>query len=69
MRFNQVSIVVALALLVASWVFVLGLDRRQAVSFFSDETARRAWTFILSLVVLILIVDWWSGAVRKRVGV
>ncbi len=42
--------VVALALVVASWAFVLGLDRQQAVSFFSDESARRAWSFVKELL-------------------
>ncbi len=32
-----------------------------------DLDYARAWTFILALVFTILLVDWWSSAVRKRV--
>jgi phosphonate transport system permease protein len=43
------SILAMVVLLVASWVFALGLDRQQSVSFFSGETARRAWSFVKEL--------------------
>ena len=45
----QASIVATVLLVVASWVFVLALDGRQNVSFFSAETARRAWGFLKDL--------------------
>ena len=47
--FVHVSIVAALVMLVSSWVFVLGWDRQQSFSFFSTETAGRAWGFIQDL--------------------
>lgn len=31
-----------------------------------DLDYARAWTFVLALVVMILLVDWWSSAVRRR---
>ena len=33
-----------------------------------DLAYERAWTFILALVVLMVVVEAWSSAVRKRVG-
>jgi phosphonate transport system permease protein len=33
----------------------------------ADLAYGRAWTFILGLIVMILLVEAWSGAVRKRV--
>lgn len=44
--FLQGSLIAALLLTVASWVFVLGLDREQAHAFFSFETLRRAQAFV-----------------------
>jgi phosphonate transport system permease protein len=32
-----------------------------------DLDYARAWTFILAVVVMILVVDWWSSVVRRRV--
>ncbi len=48
--FLQASVILALLMLVASWVFVLGLDRQQASSFFSGETLQRAARFIKDLL-------------------
>lgn len=44
-----VSIYGALVILIVSWAFVLLWDGRQNVSFFSVETARRAWSFLKEL--------------------
>ena len=48
--FVQGSVIFALLMLVASWVFVLGLDRQQASSFFSVETIERAARFVRGLL-------------------
>jgi len=33
----------------------------------ADLAYSRAWTFILGLIVMILLVEAWSGAIRKKV--
>ena len=33
----------------------------------ADLDYSRAWTFILALVVMVLAVEWWSSALRRRV--
>jgi hypothetical protein len=30
---------------------------------------REAWTYLYALLALILIVEWWSGALRRRLTV
>lgn len=48
--FLQATVLGALGLMAASWVFVLGWDRRESQPFFSTETATRAWSFIKELL-------------------
>lgn len=48
--FLRASVLVALALVMASWLFTLGADRAQGVPFFSGETLSRAWDFIQALL-------------------
>ncbi len=48
--FLQATVLGALGLMAASWVFVLGWDQRESQPFFSTETATRAWSFIKELL-------------------
>ena len=46
----QLSVLFMLAMMAASWFFVLGLDRAQSHPFFSGETLSRATSFIRELL-------------------
>jgi phosphonate transport system permease protein len=51
---------------VLSFVGLGGLGFQIQISL-ADLAYSRAWTFILGLIVMILLVEAWSGAVRKKV--
>ena len=48
--FVRASVFAILVLIVASWAFVLSLDRAQATAFFSAEAFTRAWGFLKDLL-------------------
>ena len=48
--FLSASIAIGAVLVIASWVFVLGLDRNQAHPFLSLETVQRTWSFARGLL-------------------